>query len=69
MALDVVTVNCIVMKNLLLNIAILFSPIFALTMLVLGFYLEQPTLSCMAVLVLCYIVYLKKYNKNFRLRL
>jgi hypothetical protein len=57
------------MKNLLLSLAILLTPMFAMTGFVLGFYLEQPQLSFVSAAVIIALLCLRKYNKRFRLRL
>lgn len=57
------------MQNLLLSIAILVAPLLAITGFVLGIYLELPHISILAAFAIFYLLYLKKHNKNFRLRL
>lgn len=57
------------MKNLFVSIAILLAPLLAITAFILGIYLELPYISVFAAIAIFYLLYLKKYNKNFRLRL
>ena len=57
------------MKNLFMSIAILLAPLLVITAFVLGIYLELPYISAAAAIGVFYLLYLKKYNKNLRLRL
>ena len=57
------------MKNLFVSIAILLAPLLAITAFILGIYLELPLISVVAAVSIFYLLYLKKHNKNFRLRL
>jgi TRAP-type uncharacterized transport system fused permease subunit len=57
------------MKNLFVSIAILLAPLLAITAFILGIYLELPFISVVAAVGIFYLLYLKKHNKNFRLRL
>ena len=59
----------VIMKNLFVSIAILFAPLLAITAFILGIYLELPFISVVAAVGIFYLLYLKKHNKNFRLRL
>ena len=56
------------MRSLLLSILIIFIPIIAITLFLLGFYLENLEVSLLGAVLAMVIVVLRKYTDYYRLR-
>ena len=57
------------MRNVLYSILIIFTPIIAITLFVLGFYLNELAVSIMGMMLVFTVVLLRKYTNYYRLRL
>jgi hypothetical protein len=56
------------MKTLLMSILIIFVPIIAMTLFLLGFYLENLQVSLFGTVIMLVMIALRKHSDYYRLR-